>query len=131
MRCDRWRDSCPDIPDLMSRLSRLKILGATLQFESKSGCGGTVGATHVQTFQTLCSDFPDSKFSARLCNLGPNPNGARPLATPFVAPHLLSRLSRFKLSARLFIGYICMDVHMSKGMCVYIYAWCILMNRCR
>ena len=96
MRRDPWRDSCPDFPDLMSRLSRLKLsarlgnlslnpdaarplarlmsrfsrpyvqtfqtqtLGATMQFESKSRCGATLGATHVQIFQTLCPDFPDS-----------------------------------------------------------------------
>ena len=90
--CGPRRDSCPDFPDLMSRLSRLKlsarlcnlglnpeaarplarlmsrlsrlsvqtlqteILGANMQFGSKSGCGATLGATHVQTFQTLCPD---------------------------------------------------------------------------
>ena len=35
-------------------------LGATMQFGSKSGYGATLGASHVQTFQTLCPDFPDS-----------------------------------------------------------------------
>ena len=51
MRRDPWRDSFPDFPDLMSRLSRLKLL-------------------------------------ARICNLGLNPDAARPLARP------MSRLSR-------------------------------------
>ena len=93
MRRDPWRDSCPDFPDLMSRLSILKpsarlcslglnpdaarplarlmsrlysyyvqtqTFGATMQFGSKSGCGVTLGATHVQTLRTLCPDFPDS-----------------------------------------------------------------------
>ena len=52
----------------LSRLSRTDVqttfqtraVGANLQFGSKSGCGATLGATHVQTFQTLCPDFPDS-----------------------------------------------------------------------
>ena len=93
MRRDPWGDSCPDFPDLMTRLSTLKMLarncnlglnpdaarplarlmsrlsrpyvqtfptqnlGANLQFESKSGCGATRGAIHVQTFQTLLQDF--------------------------------------------------------------------------
>ena len=83
------RNSCIDFPDLVSRLSRLKLLaricnlglkldkarplarllsrffrpyvqtfqteylGAIMQFESKPGCGATLGATLVQTFQTL------------------------------------------------------------------------------
>ena len=93
---DPRHDSCPDFPDLLPRLSRLKpsarlcnlglnpdaarplarlmsrlsrpyvqtfqiqTLGATMQFGSDSGCGATLGATHVQTFQTLCPDFPDA-----------------------------------------------------------------------
>ena len=96
MRRDPWADSCPDFPDLMTRLSTLKLLaricnlglnpdaarplarlmsrlsrpyvqtfqtqtvGENLQFGTKSGCGATLGATHVQTFQTLYPDFPDS-----------------------------------------------------------------------
>ena len=95
MRRDYWRDPCPDFPDLMSRLSRLKrsarlcnldlnpdaaqtlarlmsrlprlyvqtfqneTLGASVQFGSISGCGATLGAIFVQTFQTLCPDFPE------------------------------------------------------------------------
>ena len=79
---------CPDFPDpnsrttmklglnqygerpltqLMSRHSRsfvptfqTQTLGATLHFKSKSGCGAARGAIHVQTFETLCSDIPDS-----------------------------------------------------------------------
>ena len=43
MRRGPWRDSCPDFPDRMTRLSKLKL-------------------------------------SARLCNLGLNPDAARPLA---------------------------------------------------
>ena len=96
MRRDPWRDSFSDFPDLMSRLSRLKllarlcisglnpdasgllerfksrhskhfvqtfqtqILGATLQFVSKSGCHASRGLIHVQTFETLGQDFQDS-----------------------------------------------------------------------
>ena len=51
----------------LSRLSspydetfKIQTLGATMPFESKSRCGATLGATHVQIFQTLCTDFPDS-----------------------------------------------------------------------
>ena len=79
----------------MFRLSRpylqtfqTQTLSATLQLRSRSGCDATVGATHVQTFQTLCPDFPDSKFLARLCNLSLNPDAVGPLA------QLMSRLSR-------------------------------------
>ena len=89
MQRDPWRDSCPGFPELMTRLSRLKLaarlhnlglnadvarplarlmprlsrpyvqtfqtrkLGANLQFGSKYGCGATIGASHVQTLQTL------------------------------------------------------------------------------
>ena len=96
MRRDPWSNSCPDIPDIFSRPSRLKfsarlcnlglnpdaarslerlmsrhfrhfvktfqtqILGATMPFGSNSGCGATLGATHVQTFQTFFPDLPDS-----------------------------------------------------------------------
>ena len=89
MRRGPWRGSFPDFPDLMTRFSRFKLsarlcnlrlnpdaaqplarlmlqtyiqifqtqtLDATLQFGSKSGCS----IAHVQTFQTLCPDFPDS-----------------------------------------------------------------------
>ena len=51
MRRGPWRDSCPDFPDRMTRLSKLEL-------------------------------------SARLCNLGLNPDAARPLA------RFMSRFSR-------------------------------------
>ena len=159
MRRDPWRDSCPDFPNLMSRLSRLELLaricnlspnpnaarpvglfmsrrsrpydktfntqtlGANVQFGSKSGCSATLARlistlsrSYVQTFPTqtlgvilqfasksgcgatlggFCPDFSDLmtrlsglKLSARLCNLGLNPEAARPLA------RFLSRLLR-------------------------------------
>ena len=95
-------DAAPLFTRLMCRDSRLFVqifqtqtLGATLQFWSLSGCGATLGATLVQTFQTLCPDFADLmprfsrlKLSARLCNLALNPDAARPLA------RFMSRLSR-------------------------------------
>ena len=75
---------------LTSRLSRpyvltfqTQTLGTTMQFGSKSGCNATLRATHVQTFQILCPDFPDSN-SRRFLDF----------------PDLISRLSRLKLSAR-------------------------------
>ena len=44
--------------DIKSRKSR-----ATMKFNlNTDGCGATFGATNVQTFQTLCPDFPDSNF---------------------------------------------------------------------
>ena len=53
----------------LPRLSRIymqtfqtRTVGANLQFGSKSGCGATLGATHVLTFQTFCPDFPDSNY---------------------------------------------------------------------
>ena len=71
---------------LMSTLSRSYIqtfpaqtLGANLQFGCKSGCGATLGGflSRVFIFMTRVSGL---KLSARLCNLGPNPEAARPLA---------------------------------------------------
>ena len=60
-------DAARPLARLMSRLSRAYVqtfqtrtVGANLQFGSKSGCGTTLGATHVQTFQTLCPDFQHS-----------------------------------------------------------------------
>ena len=51
----------------MSRLSgpyvqtfQTQTLGATMQFGSESECGATHGATHVQFFQTVGPDLPDS-----------------------------------------------------------------------
>ena len=60
-------DAARPVARFMSRLSRpydktfkIQTLGATMPFGSKSRCGATLGATHVQIFQTLCPDFPDS-----------------------------------------------------------------------
>ena len=60
-------DAARSLARLMSRLSRpydqtfqTQIVGENLQFGTKSGCGATLGTTHVQTFQTLCPDFPDA-----------------------------------------------------------------------
>ena len=60
-------DAARPLVRLMSRIFRpyvqtfqTQTLGATVQFGSKSGCGATLGATHVQNFQTLCPDIPDS-----------------------------------------------------------------------
>ena len=86
----------------MSRLSRpyvqnfqTQTLGATVQFGSKSGCGATLGATDVQTFQTFLSRLSRVKLSARLCNLGLNRDATRPLA------RLKSRRFRVELLARI------------------------------
>ena len=123
MRGDAWRDSCPDSPDRVTKLSRLKLLERICN-GSKSGCSATLGTTLVQTFQTLCPDFPDSncwressiwdqirmrrnpwhdscpdfpdlmsrlsrlKLLARICNLGLNPDAARPVG------RFMSRLFR-------------------------------------
>ena len=66
-------DAARPLARLTARLSRpyvqtfqTQTLGATVQFGSKSGCGATLGATHVQNFQTLCPDIPDSN-SRRDC----------------------------------------------------------------
>ena len=66
-------DAARTLVRLMSRIFRPYVqtfqtqnLGATVQFGSKSGCGATLGATHVQNFQTLCPDIPDSN-SRRDC----------------------------------------------------------------
>ena len=66
-------DAARPLVRLMSRIFRpyvktfqTQTLGATVQFGSKSGCGATLGATHVQNFQTLCPDIPDSN-SRRDC----------------------------------------------------------------
>ena len=82
---------------LRSRLSRIYVqifqtptLSVTLHFWSKSGCGATLGATHVQVFQTLCPDFPDSNSRRDSATLGLNQRG-RPLA------RLISRFSRLNV----------------------------------
>ena len=61
-------DAARPLARLMSRFSRpyvqtfqTQTLGATRQCGSKSRCGATLGANHVQTFQTLCPIFPHSK----------------------------------------------------------------------
>ena len=92
----------------MSRLSRpydktfkTQTLGAIMQLGSQTRSDATLGATLVQIFQTL-SRLSRLRLSARLCNLGLNPDAARPLAR--VIPDfldLMTRLSMFKLSARL------------------------------
>ena len=89
----------------MSRLSRpydktfkIQTLRATMTFGSKSRCGATLGATHVQIFQTICPDFPDSntrRYSALWVIIW-----MRRDSCP-VFPDLMSRLSRLKHSARL------------------------------
>ena len=103
MRRNTWRDSCPHFPDFMSRLSRMKLsarssnlvvnpieapplallmsrhsrpyvqnfqtesLGASMQFRSKSECGAILGATRVQTFQTLGADLSRLRLLTRIC----------------------------------------------------------------
>ena len=138
MRRDTWRNSCPDFPDLMSRLSRLKLLGricnlglkpdaarpvgrimsrfsrlydktfrsqtlgANVQFGPKCGCSATRGATHDQTFQTLCPDFPDSNSWRGLAIwvlIQMRRDPWRDSCPDF--PDLMTRLSRLKLSARM------------------------------
>ena len=49
-------------PNLHSRAESLSLetLGATMQIGSESRCVGILGATHVQTFKTLCPVFADS-----------------------------------------------------------------------
>ena len=94
----------------MSRLSRPHIqtfqtqtFGATMQFGFKSGCGATLDATHVQTFQTLYPDFPDSivrRDYAILVSIRMRRDPWRDSCPDF--PDLISRLSRLKLSARLY-----------------------------
>ena len=77
------RDSCPDFQTQTFSLTmqfesksgcgstlganhvqvfQIQTLGSTMQFWSESGCGSTLAATHVQTFQFLCPDFPDSNL---------------------------------------------------------------------
>ena len=84
---DPWRDSCPDFPDLLSRLSRLKL--------SARLCNFGLNPDAAQYLARLCPDFPDfmsrlsrMNLSVRLCNLNSNPNAARALA------RLVSRLSK-------------------------------------
>ena len=80
MRRDYWRDPCPDFPDLISRFCRLKRSARLCNLDLNPDAAQplarlmprlprpyvqtfqteTLGATHVQTFQTLCPDFPDS-----------------------------------------------------------------------
>ena len=81
---------------------RTQTLGATMQFGFKSACGATLGATLVQTFQTLYPDFPDSnswRESPIWVKIRMRRDHWRESCPDF--PDLMTRLSRFKLSARL------------------------------
>ena len=80
MRRDPWRDSSPHYPDLMSRLSRLKL--------SARLCNLGLNPDAARPLWRLMSRLSRLKLSARLCNLGLNPDAARPLA------RLMSTLSR-------------------------------------
>ena len=80
-------DAVRPLARLMSRLSRpyvqtfqTQTVGATLQFGSKSGCSATLGATHVQTFQTVGAYLSRIRLLARICNLGLNQDVARSMA---------------------------------------------------
>ena len=60
-------DAARPLARLMSRLSRpyvqtfqTQTVGENLQFETKSGCGATLGTILVQTVQNLCADFQHS-----------------------------------------------------------------------
>ena len=101
MRRDPWGDSCPDFPDLMTRLSTLKLLARM--------CNLGPNPDAARPWRDSCPHFPDLKsrlsrleHSARVCNLGLNLDAARPLAD--FCPDfldLMTRLSGLKLSARL------------------------------
>ena len=109
----------PDAAQIMYRLSRPSVqtqtLGTNLQFGSKSGYSANIGAIHVQTFQTLCPDFPNSNCW-RDSALGLNPDGTRPLArlwskffSPYVQPFQTEYLGRimqfeFKLGCGAALG---------------------------
>ena len=101
MRHDPWRDSCPDFPDVMSRLSRLKLLARM--------CNLGPNPDAARPWRDSCPHFPDLmsrlsrlEHSAQVCNLGLNLDAARPFADfcPDFSD-LMTRHSRLKLSARL------------------------------
>ena len=70
--CPDFCDICPDFryqiwasadirgPRLHVQTFQTQTLGVTMHFGSKSRCGATLTATHVQIFHTLCPDFPYS-----------------------------------------------------------------------
>ena len=86
MRRDPWRDSCPDFPDLMTRLSRLKLLARICNLGLNREAARRL-ARFIPDFTDLMTRLSRFKLS-RLCTLGLNADAAQPLA------RLMSRISR-------------------------------------
>ena len=87
MRHDPWRDSCPNLTDRMSRLSRLKLserlynLGVNLDAaQPMARLMSKLNIPYVQTFQT--------QTLGATMQFGLNPDAAQPLV------RLMSKLNR-------------------------------------
>ena len=74
------RDPCPDFPNLISRLSRLKL--------SARLCNWGLNPDAARPFARRMSRLSRLKLAVRLCNLDLNLDAPRPLARP------MSRLSK-------------------------------------
>ena len=94
MRRDPWRDSCPDFPDLMTRLSRLKLSARLCNLGLNQDTSRPLARfmsrlprLYVQTFQT--------QTLGETRQFGLNPNGARTLAR-LIARHSRSFVQIFQ-----------------------------------
>ena len=79
MRLDPWRDSCPDFPDLMTRLSTLKLLARLCKLGPNPDAAQPWRDSFPH-FPDLMSRLSRLEPSAQICNLSLNLDAARPLA---------------------------------------------------
>ena len=103
MRPDPWRDSCPDFPDLMSRLSRRELLARICNLGLNPDAARPVGRFMSRLSIPYEKTFNNQTLGVNVqCNLGPNPDAARPWrdSCPYF-PDLMSRLSPLEHSAQI------------------------------
>ena len=87
MRRDPWRDSCPDFPDLMSRLSRLELLARICNLSLNPDAARPVGR-----FMSRLSRPYDKTFNTQ--TLGANVQFGSKSGCSATLARLMSRLSR-------------------------------------
>ena len=66
MRSDPWRDSCPDFPDLMSRLSRLKLLARICNLGLNPGAARPLARLMSRLSRPYVQTFPTRTLGANL-----------------------------------------------------------------
>ena len=88
MRRDPWHDSCPDFPDLRSRLSRLELLAQICNLGLNPDAAQPLARFMSRLSRPYDKTFQTQALGANLHFLCLNLEAARPLA------RLMSRLSR-------------------------------------